>query len=269
MARSSPPPLRALVLGSGTSQGVPMIGCRCPVCLSSDPRDSRTRASLYVDDGTLPFLIDTAPDLRLQCLREGISDVGAVLYTHHHADHVLGLDDLRRFCELRRERLPIYGPAATLEILGRMFPYAFDPRTESASYVRLSPRPVQKAFPLGTLTVTPLPVPHGRVTTFGYLLERQGRKLLAYLSDCEAVPDNILSVIHSVEILIIDGLRDEPHPTHLTAQQAVKVARLAAARQTYLTHLTHHKSHRDREADLPAGIGVAFDGLAIVLDPPC
>ncbi|MDD4933420.1 MAG: MBL fold metallo-hydrolase, partial [Methylacidiphilaceae bacterium] len=109
-------------------------------------------------------------------------------------------------------------------------------------------------------------VPHGRVTTFGYLLERDGRKLLAYLSDCQAVPEEILSTIQSVEILIIDGLRDEPHPTHLTSRQAIKVARQAGARQTYLTHLTHHKSHRDREADLPVGVGVAFDGLAIVLD---
>ena len=243
-----------------------MIGCRCPVCLSPDPRDRRTRASLYVDDGSLPFLIDTSTDLRAQCLREGLSDVGAVLYTHHHADHVLGLDDLRRFCELRRQRLPIYGPEATLDILARMFPYAFDPKMEAAAYVRLLPHPVWEPFPLGTLTVTPLPVPHGRVTTFGYLLERPGRKLLAYLSDCQAVPENILATIHAVEVLLIDGLRDEPHPTHLTAQQAVKIARQAEARQTYLTHLTHHKSHRDRESDLPTGVGVAFDGLAILLD---
>lgn len=243
-----------------------MIGCRCPVCLSPDPRDRRTRASLFVDDGDLPFLIDTATDLRSQCLREGISDVGAVLYTHHHADHVLGLDDLRRFCELRRERLPVYGPAVTLEILARMFPYAFDSTTAAAAYVRLLPHPVERSFPLGKLTVTPLPVPHGSVTTFGYLLERHGRKLLAYLSDCHAVPNDILSAIRSVEVLIIDGLRDEPHPTHLTSQQAVKIARQAGAGRTYLTHLTHHKSHRDREADLPVGIGAAFDGLAILLD---
>ncbi|WP_242529352.1 MBL fold metallo-hydrolase [Methylacidimicrobium sp. B4] len=266
MSRTTAPLLRALVLGSGTSQGVPMIGCRCPVCLSPDPRDRRTRASLYVDEGALPFLIDTATDLRAQCLREGITDVGAVLYTHHHADHVLGLDDLRRFCELRRERLPIYGPAATLQILSRMFPYAFDPKAEAAAYVRLLPHPVEGPFPLGSFLVTPLPVPHGHVTTFGYLLERAGRKLLAYLSDCQAVPENILSAIRSVEVLIIDGLRDEPHPTHLTAQQAVKIAAHAEARQTYLTHLTHHKSHRDREAALPSGVGVAFDGLTIILD---
>ncbi|WP_246186472.1 MBL fold metallo-hydrolase [Methylacidimicrobium tartarophylax] len=266
MSRTNAPLLRGLVLGSGTSQGVPMIGCRCPVCLSPDPRDRRTRASLYVDDGVFPFLIDTATDLRSQCLREGITDVGAVLYTHHHADHILGLDDLRRFCELRQERLPIYGPAMTLEILARMFPYAFDAKAQAAAYVRLLPYPVENAFPLGKLTVTPLPVPHGQVTTFGYLLERDGRKLLAYLSDCQAVPEEILSAIRSVEVLIIDGLRDEPHPTHLTTQQAVKVARRADARQTYLTHLTHHKSHRDREADLPAGIAVAFDGLKIALD---
>ncbi len=243
-----------------------MIGCRCPVCLSPDPRDRRTRASLFVDDGTLPFLIDTATDLRFQCIREGIADVGAVLYTHHHADHILGLDDLRRFCELRQERLPIYGPAITLEILARMFPYAFQEKGGTAGYVRLLSHPVERSFPLGKLIITPLPVPHGRITTFGYLLERDGRKLLAYLSDCQAVPEEILSAIHSVEILMIDGLRDEPHPTHLTSRQAVKVARQADARQTYLTHLTHHKSHRDREADLPAGIGVAFDGLTIVLD---
>lgn len=242
-----------------------MIGCRCAVCRSTDPRDQRTRASLYVDDGVLPFLIDTATDLRTQCLREGIADVGAVLYTHHHADHVLGLDDLRRFCELRRERLPIFGPASTLDVLARMFPYAFEPAADASGYVRLRPQAVDAPFPLGSLTVTPLPVPHGRITTFGYLLERDGRKLLAYLSDCQAVPENILWTIRSVEVLIIDGLRDEPHPTHLTTQEAVKVARQVEARRTYLTHLTHHKSHRHREAELPEDVAPAFDGLSITL----
>jgi phosphoribosyl 1,2-cyclic phosphate phosphodiesterase len=252
-------------LGSGTSQGVPLIGCDCPVCRSPDPRDQRTRCSLYIDDGETPFLIDTTPELRLQCLREKVNRVAAVVYTHAHADHVMGLDDLRRFCELTGERLPIYGPEETLAALMRIFPYAFDERMANFNYVRLSPHAVSAPFYLGRLRLTPLPVPHGSMTTFGYLIERDDRKLVAYLSDCAAVPLEIRSQIREVELLIIDGLRDQPHPTHLTSQEAIAIGLDIRAGRTYLTHLTHHKSQVDRERGLPNSCFIAYDGLKISL----
>lgn len=242
-----------------------MIGCDCPVCTSSDPRDHRTRPSIYVDDGVCPFLIDTSPELRLQCLREGIDRAGAVVFTHAHADHIMGFDDLRRFCEMTGARLPIYGSGETLRALRHIFGYAFDPEQRIKTYVQADAHEIMAPFHLGTLRLTPLPVPHGSMTTLGYLIERGNRKLAAYLSDCSAVPDEIRELIAEVEVLIIDGLRDQPHPTHLTSQAAVEIGLAVRARRIYLTHLSHHKSHVEREAGLPESCFIAYDGLKITL----
>ena len=260
------PKLTVTVLGSGTSQGVPMIGCRCPVCLSTDPRDQRSRSSIYLAAPQANLLVDTTPDLRQQALREGLDHLDAVLFTHPHADHIMGFDDLRRFCEIQGGPLPIYGSAETLAQLQRIFFYAFDPRKLVPGYVHVLPHTITAPFELGGIEITPLPVPHGAVSTLGFLFSRAGRKLLAYLSDCVAVPDPIRETISGVEVLIIDGLRDREHPTHLTVSGAIEVAQAIRAGRAYLTHLTHEKTHVDRQRDLPPGIDVAYDGMKIVFE---
>jgi len=259
----SAPKLTVTVLGSGTSQGVPMIGCRCPVCQSTDPRDKRTRSSIYLEAPQGNILVDTTPDLRQQALREGLDHLDAVFFTHPHADHIMGFDDLRRFCDIQGGPLDIYGSAETLGQLERIFFYAFKPKTLVPGYVHVLPHIITEPFEFGGIEVTPLPVPHGAVSTLGFLFSRAGRKLLAYLSDCAAVPEPIRALIAGVEVLIIDGLRDKPHPTHLTVSAAAEVAQAVGARRTFITHLTHEKTHVDRQRDLPAGVDVAYDGMKL------
>jgi phosphoribosyl 1,2-cyclic phosphate phosphodiesterase len=250
-------------MGSGTSQGVPMIGCRCPVCLSADPKDKRTRSSIYLETPEATLLVDTTPDLRQQALREGLDHLDAVLFTHPHADHMMGFDDLRRFCEMQGGALPVYGSAETLGQLERIFFYAFKPKATFPGYVHVQPHIVTEPFQLGGLEITPLPVPHGAFETNGYLFSLGGRKLLAYLSDCASVPESVRALTEGVEELIIDGLRDKPHPTHLNVSGAIEAARAIGARRAFLTHLTHEKTHADRLRELPAGIQVAFDGMKL------
>ncbi len=262
----SKPQLSVTVLGSGTSQGVPMIGCRCEVCLSPDPRDNRTRSSIFLATPQAKILVDTTPDMRQQALREGLDHLDAVLFTHPHADHIMGFDDLRRFCDLKGGALPIYGSAETLGQLERIFFYAFNPKTLVPGYVHVLPNVITGPFELGGLDITPLPVPHGAVSTLGFLFSRDGRKLLAYLSDCAAVSETIRGIISGVDVLIIDGLRDKAHPTHLTVSGAVEVAQAVGAGRAFLTHQTHEKLHVDRMRELPAGIEVAYDGMKLEFD---
>ena len=254
------------VLGSGTSQGVPMIGCTCPVCRSTDPRDNRTRSSIFVETPSAKILVDTTPDMRHQALREGLDHLDAVILTHPHADHIMGFDDLRRFCDLRGGPLPLYGSASTLEQIERIFHYAFNPKKLVPGYVHVMPHVVDGPFKLGGLDLTPLPVPHGSVSTLGFLFACQGRKLLAYLSDCAEAPEAVRRLIADVEVLIIDGLREAPHPTHLTVSGAVEVAQAVGAKQTYLTHQTHERLHVERQRQLPASIDVAYDGMKLEFD---
>jgi len=260
---SSAPKLIVTVLGSGTSQGVPMIGCRCAVCRSTDPRDQRTRSSIHLSTPQAKILVDTTPDLRHQALREGLDHIDAVLFTHPHADHIMGFDDLRRFCEMQGGPMPIYGSEETLGQVQRIFFYAFNPKKTVPGYVHVSPHIVTGPFELGGLEITPLPVPHGAVSTTGFLFSQGGRKLLAYLNDCASVPEPIRALVSGVEVLIIDGLREKPHPTHLNVSGAVEAAQAIGARQSFITHQTHEKCHADRERDLPAGIGVTYDGMKL------
>lgn len=252
-------------LGSGTSQGVPVIGCSCKVCCSLDPKDKRLRSSgwLYCDDFSL--LIDTSPDFRTQALRAKIQKVDAVLYTHAHADHVLGMDDLRSFCEMYDREMPIYSHPETLHQIQTVFPYAFSPQIRIKTYVRVVPHPVQETFSLGAWEITPLPVTHGKIQTYGYLFCEKGIKKLAYFSDCKVIAPEVIDQIRGVKYFVIDGLRQKPHPTHLSHAEALEMARLVAADQTYFTHLTHHESHQERSANVPSGVQIAYDELEIEL----
>ncbi|QSR87899.1 MBL fold metallo-hydrolase [Methylacidiphilum caldifontis] len=254
---------RIVILGSGTSQGVPMIGCGCATCRSTDPRDKRTRCSLYISSGNTSILIDSPPELRLQCLRENINHLSAILFTHSHADHIMGFDDLRRFCDLCGTRLPIYGSEEVLSTLKRIFPYAFDPASEKNGYLKVTPHVIENPFEIGPFTISAFPLVHGKTTTLGYLFELNGQKILAYLVDCKTVPRTTIERLSAVQFLIIDALRDDPHPTHLSTAEAIEIARRIGAKKTFFTHLTHHKSHKERQSSLPKDIYVAYDGLEI------
>ena len=255
---SSEQRVEVVVLGSGTSHGVPMIGCDCAVCTSSDPRDSRTRASIYVRSGGESVLIDTSPELRVQCIANGIYTVSAILFTHHHADHVSGLDDVRRFNWLTRDVVRCYGTARTLQGLRAMFRYAFEdapgsPHSRPAlDTVTISDAP----FQLGELTVTPIPLLHGPMEVHGF---RFGR--FAYCTDCSAIPPESFDRLADLDVLILDAVRHQPHPAHFNLQQALEVVHELRPRQTYLTHLSHSFPHADTEAELPTGVNLAYDGL--------
>lgn len=248
-------------LGTGTSQGVPMIGCDCAVCRSPDPRDNRTRSSIYIATPECAFVVDTGTDFRTQVLRENIRQVDAVIFTHAHTDHIMGFDDLRRFAAARGF-MPVYAPPATMADLRRVFRFAFEAENPFPGYLKPEPHVVEGPFKLGETTITPLPVPHGNTTVNGYLFSREGEKLVAYLSDCSGVPADVVEQIRGVRALIIDGLRPLPHPTHLSVAQALEIAASAGAQSTYLTHIAHELPH-STDADLPDGAHLAYDGLKL------
>ncbi len=251
-------------LGTGTSQGVPMLTCDCAVCRSTDPRDQRTRTSAYVETPECSWVIDTGPDFRQQALRENIRRVDAVLLTHAHTDHIMGFDDLRAFSH-GGKILPIFGSPATLAGLRSAFGFAFDGKNRFPGYLLPEARPVEGAFRLGETEIIPLPVPHGRITTTGYLFVRGGRRLLAYVNDCKAVPDEVRAQIAGVDTLILDALRRREHPTHMSIAEALETAAAIRPRQTFFTHLCHDLGHAETEADLPESVRIATDGMKIML----
>jgi phosphoribosyl 1,2-cyclic phosphate phosphodiesterase len=258
--------LRVTFLGTGTSHGVPMIGCRCAVCLSEDPRDTRTRPSILVDlepaSQALPafrLLVDTSTDLRAQALRHGLDRVDAIFYTHAHADHIFGFDELRRFNHLTRQPLSAYGDADTLAAIQRTFGYAYDPgapRGGGVPDVRLCP--VAGPFALGGHAITPVPVHHGTSRVNGLRIGR-----FAYLTDCNAIPDASMALLEGLDVLVLDALRHKSHPTHFTVAQAVAMAGRIGAARSYFTHMCHDLPHAATSAALPDGVTLAYDGLVI------
>ena len=251
------------VLGTGTSQGVPRIGCQCDTCTSTDPRDKRSRCSVYIQSPEASWVIDTGPDFRSQCLREGITKMDAALFTHAHTDHIMGFDDLRRFCELENKSIPIYGSARTLGDLARVFQYAFDGSARYPNYVRPDPIVLNGPFQLGGLDIIPVELPHASMVTNGFVFEKNGRRMLAYFTDCQAVPPDAVSAAMDVEVLVIDALRHHSHQSHLTIGAAIEVARRIRARRTYFIHMCHELGHEETEADLPADIRLTYDGLRL------
>lgn len=254
--------MEVVVLGSGTSHGVPMIGCDCAVCTSTDERDKRSRPSIWVRVGKTRFLIDTAPELRLQCVANGIDRVDAVLFTHHHADHVTGLDDLRRFNWLMKKPVPCYGTDRTLKGLSNMFSYAFREAHDSPhSRPHLELHTIDDSpFHVGGVEVIPIPMMHGPLPVVGF---RFGR--FAYCTDCSFIPEESFAKLEGLDALILDALRSTPHPAHFNLEQAVEAAGRIAAKQTYFTHIAHELSHKDTNAKLPDGMALAHDGLRIAL----
>ncbi len=256
-------PMTVICLGTGTSHGIPMIACDCPVCTSADPHDRRTRCSIVMDFGERAVLVDTSPELRLQCVANGIRRIDAVLFTHHHADHVTGLDDLRRFNHLLGGPMPCYAMPATLAALHRMFPYVFDDDPSYPSHKpRLHPMPIEgdQPFELFGRRITPIRLMHGKTPVLGF---RVGA--FAYCTDCNHIPDDSLRQLTGLEVLILDGLRRKPHPTHFNLEQAVDMAGRIGAGQTYFTHIAHELAHAETNASLPANMALAHDGLRFAL----
>jgi phosphoribosyl 1,2-cyclic phosphate phosphodiesterase len=259
--------MEVIFLGTGTSQGVPMIACSCPVCSSSDPRNKRTRASVHVVMDGLHVQVDAAPEFRLQCLRERIEKMDFFILTHGHADHIAGMDDLRRFCDLLGgNALTVY---STEEGMGRvlaMYPYAMAQRPISKGYAafKLVALPSILELPQGTIQSTLLP--HGGVNTLGLVFtERSTGKRLVYYTDCKRVPNEAIDLARDADVAVLDGLRPQPHPSHMSIDEAVLVAKEIGARETWLTHLTHLSEHAALAASLPAGIAPAHDGLRLRL----
>ncbi len=249
-------------LGTGTSVGVPVIGCDCSVCRSPDPRNQRLRSSALLRAGRTTLLVDSGPDLRRQVLREGVTAIDAVLYTHEHLDHVVGFDELRAFCWHRDGPLPMHGPPQCLETLKRMFGWAFSGENTYRGYVKPDPRPLDGPFQYGEVSITPLPVEHGSVATVGYRFTMGGSSL-AYVSDVKRIPPETRTLMQGLDGLVIDALRPLEHPTHLTTEQALQLIEDLQPARAWLTHLGHENDHALLQASLPAGVEVAHDGLTI------
>ncbi len=261
--------MRIVLLGTGTSHGVPMIACDCEVCTSTDPRDRRTRPAIHVESGGVQVLVDTPPELRLQCLANGIRRADAVLFTHHHADHVTGLDDLRRFNWIQGGALPCYAQQQDIAAITRMFAYAFDSDPDYLSHkpdleFRAIDGPIELRLqtPDDTrhCTVIPIPLRHGPTAVLGF---RFGN--FAYCTDCNDIPDGSLELLAGLEVLILDALRRRPHPTHFNVEQAVAWAYRIGARQTYFTHIAHELLHQRINHELPMGMRLGYDGQVIEL----
>jgi phosphoribosyl 1,2-cyclic phosphate phosphodiesterase len=260
--------MKLTFLGTGTSFGVPQLGCHCAVCRSPDPRDRRTRVGAVVEtNGGTRILIDTPPELRLQLVNSGIDRVDAVLFTHDHADHTHGIDDIRAISVRRSGPLPFYGSRETIASLSHKFGYILD---ESVRPLPGTSKPEGRAhfiepgqrFTVGGEEVMAVSLPHGPIAVLGY---RVGA--LAYITDAKEVPADAVARLRGVKVLVINALFRTEHPTHLSIPEAIDVSRQIGASRTYLTHLTHENFHADLEAELlPKGVTPAFDGLTVRID---
>lgn len=255
--------MKVTILGTGTSTGVPMIGCHCRTCTSTDPRDTRLRVSALIQSETTNIVIDTSADFRQQMLTAGIRDLDAVLYTHHHTDHIAGFDDLRAFQFLRRRMPRCYALEETYRVIQRTFPYAFGlventggGGVPNIKFTTITDEP----FTVGDIHIIPIYIEHGSLTILGYRIGN-----FAYLTDCNGIPPESREKLQGLDVLILDGLRWEHHPSHFSIPQSLEMAKLLRPRMTYLTHMNHDVLHAEAEAKLPENVRLAWDGWTITL----
>jgi phosphoribosyl 1,2-cyclic phosphate phosphodiesterase len=254
--------MRITVLGTGTSTGIPAIGCRCDVCRSDRPENQRLRCSLYVeDDGGAKFLVDCSTDLRQQALRYGIARVDAVLMTHDHGDHINGIDDLRAYNFLQDREIDVYGDAGVIKTFRSRFAYCFNPPQLGGGVPRLSLHPIEagQRLHLEGLEVTPIRIKHGKLDILGYRLG----SAFAYLTDCSGVPDESMPLLEGVRVLVVGALRPTPHPTHFSLDEALALSRRVAPEQTWFTHITCRMEHFATNASLPPDARLLHDGQVI------
>lgn len=246
------------VLGSGTSMGVPTIGCSCAVCHSEDPHDRRTRPSVLLEFGGKFVLIDTTPDFREQAIREQIKQIDAVIYTHTHADHILGIDDLRPLSYHHDGKIPLFARPEAAEFLRNMFRYIFDADYKFGGLARLELNPIDDAFELFGTRFEPIPVIHGETEIYGY---RFGSA--AYLTDFSAVPEASFARLQGLDVLFLDGLRHKPHPTHSTVENSIRIADRLQAKRVFFTHICHDLPHAATNATLPPHVRLSYDGMKL------
>jgi phosphoribosyl 1,2-cyclic phosphate phosphodiesterase len=256
------PPVKITVLGSGTSVGVPTIGCHCAVCTSTDPRDNRLRPSVLLSYHGHNVLIDTTPDFRTQALRAHIENVHAVLFTHAHADHMMGFDDIRPFNFRQSGDIPIYAAAHTMDSIRRSFPYVFDGEQKKTNVPHVDPRILDGSpFELFGLEFLPIPILHGSQTIYGF---RFGNA--AYLTDHSEIPENSMELLRDLDVIFLDALRYKPHPTHSTVERSIKTVETLGVRRAFFTHISHDLGHERAESMLPLNIRLAYDGLEVVVE---
>lgn len=252
-------------LGTGTSYGVPLVGCDCAVCTSTDPRDARLRSSVLVSSGEMHILVDTTPDLRRQLLTYKPPSISAVLWTHDHNDHIIGLDDLRPISD-RQGYIPGYADEYTLDKLQSVFSYALQPGREHGGFPRVAPHAAHpgEAIEIGTIRVTPLQIFHGQRPIFSYKFQAEG-KTLVYATDCSRIPEESRAAMSGCDLMVVDALRHRPHPTHFSVEEALAEIELIQPGRAYFTHIAHDLAHAETESALPANVRVAYDGLEIRL----
>ncbi len=254
--------MEIIFLGTGSSTGTPVIGCGCPACVSDNPRNRRTRCSAAVRTGAgQVLLIDTGPDLRLQALRENLLQVDGVLYTHTHADHLNGIDDLRNFCYLQKRPIPVFGNELTINNIRQRFGYAFGPPGQYWDKPVLTSHVVADGFEFAGARITPIPVMHGKLQIIGYRINN-----MAYLTDISHISDDSMRLLGGLDVLLLDCLHYRPHPTHVHFDQSLEYARRINARETYLIHMTHQMEYAEASSRLPPGVRLGYDGLRLYID---
>lgn len=252
--------LELLFLGTGTSAGIPMIGCKCPVCTSTDPKDRRNRVSVVVSYGEVRVLIDAPPELRLSCVAYGVDRIDSVVFTHGHADHIMGLDDLRRFNAIKQGPLDVWADEPTHDVLTQCFGYAFRAPDPASRLFRphVVRRYIDGAFHVGGQTWTPIPLLHGDATVLGF---RVGR--MAYCTDVSRIPEESFELLRDLDVVVLDGLQWQKHSTHFTLQEAIEAGERIGAKQTLFTHIAHGLGHEVTSRVLPAGMALAYDGQRV------
>jgi len=255
--------MRITFLGTGTSHGVPRIGCDCAVCCSAEPKNTRLRSSILVENDGFVLVVDTTPDFRAQALAHRVRALHAILLTHAHADHINGMDDIRSFS--RHGAIPCYASEETLTRICANFDYAVRDDLNLPGMPKITPVSVDGPFRLGSLLVTPFTVAHGHSATTAFRFDAERGNSFAYVTDCSAIPAFSERYLHSLDLLIIDALRHRPHPCHLTVEQALAIVRRFRPNMARLTHIDHDLDHEATNAQLPAGVELAYDGLIMEL----